>query len=386
MTDPGITPLAEPKTVNLAAIERELNLLWRSATENGIPHPVLRACALNLLVYLKGNEDLHAVTEVIGRLTVQHPNRAIVLVAEPDRQPAELTSWVSAQCHLSRTGGKQVCCEQIMMNASGDQIPHLPSAAIPLLLADLPVYLWWTDAGGIGNDPFRKLAGVASRVIIDSAQFRHPKAQFGQLLSFLAENGPQPALGDLNWSRLLSWRELIAQFFDSVSSLAKLAQIDRMFIAYRGRDRKVSTIPAQPLLLAGWFMSRLGWKPLPTRHRVNGLSHFLTLEKDKAEFELEVRMVEEERMNSGDVFEVRLFDSRDSQMEFRLHRSAIHEPAQSHEIFKIVVQEGGNAPIGREVTLRPLDNGHLLADQLSLQGHDRVFDEACKTAAELTSW
>ena len=92
MTNLEITPLGMPKTVNPAAIERELSLLWKSVSENGTLNPVQRACALNLLVYLRGSESLGKISEVIGKLTVQHPNRAVVLVAEPDRQPTEFTS------------------------------------------------------------------------------------------------------------------------------------------------------------------------------------------------------------------------------------------------------------------------------------------------------
>jgi glucose-6-phosphate dehydrogenase assembly protein OpcA len=386
MTDLEITLLGEPRAVNPAAIERELSLLWKSATENGTPHPVLRACALNLLVYLKGSENLGEISEVIGELTVQHPNRAVVLISEPDRQPAEFTSWVTAQCHLSRAGGKQVCCEQIVMNASGDQVRHLSGAAIPLLLADLPVYLWWTNSSGIEEETFKKLALVADRVIIDSAQFLQPKVQFRLLMSLFEGNGTNPSLGDLNWSRLRPWRELIAQFFDSASCLAKLSQIDRMIIDYRTRHPKVSTLPAQPLLLAGWFTGCLGWKPSPSHHHVLGLTHHLLLEKDASKFEVEVRMVEEETGSQGDVVALRLMSSGKPQREFCLQRETVLKPDESAQVLEASVREGSASPIRRQVALRPGDKGRLLGDQLRVQSHDRVFEKAWKIASELTSW
>lgn len=386
MTGLEITPLGEPRTVNPAAIERELSLLWKSASENGTPHPVLRACALNLLVYLRGSENLGEISEVIGKLTVQQPNRAVVLIAEPDRQPAEFTSWVTAQCHLSRAGGKQVCCEQIVMNASGDQVKHLSGAAIPLLLADLPVYLWWTDPSGIDGETFKKLVLVADRVIIDSAQFLQPKVQFRLLQSLFEGSGTKLCLGDLNWSRLRPWRELIAQFFDSARCLAKLSQIDRMIIEYRTRRRKVSMLPAQPLLLAGWFTGCLGWKPLPSDHHVSGLTHHLLLEKDASKFAVEVRMVEGDTGSQGDVVALRLLSSGRSPREFCLQLETVLKPGESAHVLEATVWEGAASLISRQVAVRPGDNEHLLSDQLRVQTHDRVFEETWKIAADLTSW
>ena len=386
MTNLEITPLGMPKTVNPAAIERELSLLWKSVSENGTLNPVQRACALNLLVYLRGSESLGKISEVIGKLTVQHPNRAVVLVAEPDRQPAEFTSWVSAQCHLSRAGGKQVCCEQIVINASAEQVKHLSGAAVPLLLADLPVYLWWTDPSGIEDEIFKKLALAADRVIIDSAQFLQPKDHFRVFLQLLERNGTGPSLGDLNWSRLRPWRELIAQFFDSAPCLTKLSQIDRMTIDCQSRNRKISTLPAQPLLLAGWFTGRLGWKPLPSHHRVSGLTHYLLLEKNASEFEVQIRMIEAETGCPGDIVALKLFSSGKPQEEFCRQLEAVLRPGERAQVLEATVLEGAASPVLRQVTLRPGDNERLLDDQLRVQSHDHVFEEAWKIAAELTSW
>jgi glucose-6-phosphate dehydrogenase assembly protein OpcA len=379
-----ITSLGEPKTVDPAAIEQELAQLWASAAEGETAHPVMRTCTLNLLVYLEGSSGVPSITAVTGRLTAQHPNRSIILIADPDSQPAELTAWVSAQCHLPRSGGKHVCCEQIIINAVGEQTRHLPGTAIPFLLPDLPVFLWWTDPSGMKGETFKGLSQVANRVIVDSAQFQHPKAQWSDLMSLSKENGLRLAYGDLNWSRLNPWREMIAQFFDSFSCLAQLHQVDRMIIECRSHSRKVSTIPAQPLLLAGWFTGRLGWKPLPVRHHLVGLRHHLHFEKAGSEFRLEICLTEEEKENRGEITSVKLWNSRRPGMEFRIRRTVNLDPVHNLEMWETVVQEEGKPTLQRHVAPQPLGDEYLLGDQLNVPGHDPVFEEAWKTAMEIS--
>ncbi len=379
------TEFGQPKAVDVASIERELSRLWKTASEGGTSTPVLRSCALNLLVYLSGDQTRKA-TEVIGRLTVRHPNRSIVMVAESDLEPAELTAWVAAHCHLPRGGAKQVCCEQIILNARGQSVAHLPGAAIPFLLPDLPVFLWWTEFSAIENVVFEKLFPVANRVILDSAQFPNPKSQFKRLLSLPFGNGTRAALGDLNWSRLLPWRELTAQFFDSPAALAQLEQIDRVLVEYQGSSRRVSTLPAQPLLLAGWFAGRLGCKPVPYRHHVAGLCHHLVLDRRPREFQMEIRLVGEARGYTGRVTSISLFSSEKPRVRFDIRCAVQDEHGQVSEILEALAQLEDQPVVQRQVALKTMEEDGLLADQLDIPGHDLVYDEALGLASQLTSW
>jgi len=300
MPDFEVTTLGKRKPVDVAAVERELTQLWRSASDETLGGPgqaVMRACTLNLLVFLRGEEDSRKVTEVIGKLTIQHPCRAIVINSQPEDPRSELVAWISAQCHLPAAGGKQVCCEQIMVSARGESVAHLPGVVIPLLLADLPVFLWWRDSPNLGGELFRKLAAVCDRVIIDSSTFQRPQAEFASLVSVMRDPELDIALGDLNWSRLRAWREFTAQLFDSSDWLGRLKAIDKVIIEYEGSSRKISTLPAQPLLLGGWFASRVGWKPLPYRHRVEGLYHHLLLQTGNSKAHIEIRMAKHSRGN-----------------------------------------------------------------------------------------
>src|SRR5204863_197882 len=56
--------------------------------------------------------------------------------------PPEISSWISANCHLVG-GGKQMCSEEIAIVAGGDRIHRVPPLVNALLLPDMPVAVWW---------------------------------------------------------------------------------------------------------------------------------------------------------------------------------------------------------------------------------------------------
>src|SRR5271167_2921023 len=133
----------EPRPAQVADLEAELSALWRSAAEGPGSQAVIRACALNLLVYVESEEEGREVSNVISQVTLQNPCRAIVMIIEPTSSRTAVTAWISAHCHLPVAGEKQVCSEEISVAASGDAVADLASVVVPLTLSGLPVYLWW---------------------------------------------------------------------------------------------------------------------------------------------------------------------------------------------------------------------------------------------------
>src|SRR5436190_22593522 len=111
--------------VDVARVERQLRELWQLAaeSENG---QITRASLFNLVAYTETDAARDHATEVISTLTSRHPCRAIVLQAQPGAD--ELSASITAHCHLAGGGHKQVCCEQISINASGNSVAQLATA------------------------------------------------------------------------------------------------------------------------------------------------------------------------------------------------------------------------------------------------------------------
>src|SRR3954471_6970336 len=94
--------------VDIADIQRELKKLW-SAEESRMT----RASLMNLAVYSEAPGSLGKNTSMISQITEDHACRAIVIAAAPAAKESRVEAWISAHCHVSRAGTKQVCSEQL---------------------------------------------------------------------------------------------------------------------------------------------------------------------------------------------------------------------------------------------------------------------------------
>src|SRR5207247_197468 len=106
-------------------------------------HGSVRAATLNLVVRCPHAEAAARTDEVLDAIGGSRPLRAIVITPAAGRPRAR----VSSACWTG--GGQEVCAERIAI--SGDRVA-LPSGVVSLLVADLPVFVWWQGALPDDND------------------------------------------------------------------------------------------------------------------------------------------------------------------------------------------------------------------------------------------
>ena len=131
-----------------------------------------RASVLNLIV-VASEESASEVTRVVCELSGDYPCRAILMISDPDEAEANLEIGLSAFCSV-RHGmpggtGNQVCAEQITVHVEGPPAGHLESLAGPLLIPDLPVFLWYPDGDVPGSPQCDGMVALADRLILDSS-------------------------------------------------------------------------------------------------------------------------------------------------------------------------------------------------------------------------
>lgn len=282
-TQASTAQVALGKGIDAAKLERELNAMWAemSAPEGDKASAgVVRACVLNLVVYAEGAEERAEVDDLLSEVVERHPCRAIVLAAERGGDEARLEAFVSTRCQLSSRGSKRICGEQITIEAAGAAVDTASSAVAPLLVPDVPVFLWWKDIPHYEDKLFTRLAGMADRVVIDSASFDRPHEDLRRLSVLLADG--RMRLSDLNWGRLTSWRALVAAFWDVADYRDSLAQIESIVIEYDPPDRSHAEIAPKALLALGWVASCLGWKVAETGARFDdGRARFILQDGDR---------------------------------------------------------------------------------------------------------
>src|SRR5258707_1653321 len=187
----------------VAGLERELARMRRSmgahAKEHGVS--VARASVLNLVVF--ATREIHArrAASTIDELATRHPSRAIVVVA--DRERAGKAPDLEMHYHLPTPDGtQQVSYEQILIRARGDADRRLVSAVIPLLLPDLPVFLWWTATPPLDAAYFDELLALAGRLIVDSADFARPDPALPRLHAVARAGHGRYRVTQFNWTRI----------------------------------------------------------------------------------------------------------------------------------------------------------------------------------------
>ena len=232
--------------VEIGKIEKELKKLWEQN------EGATRASLVNLAVYSEAADSLPANTKLISELTQNLACRAIVISSDPGPKENSVEAWISAHCHVSRAGSKQICSEQLSFRLAGPCTSLLPSIVFSQLDSDLPFYLWWQGEFHDPIDP--QLWAWVDRLIYDSQSWKDFTRQLELLETAQEQARQRVVLCDLNWTRLDKIRIALAQFFDHPSSHHHFNAIERGEIAFAPAYRSTA------VLLAGWLAAQLKWR------------------------------------------------------------------------------------------------------------------------------
>ena len=237
--------------VEITKIDKELKKLWAQSAGS-----MTRASLVNLAVYSEEPGSLEKNTRLISELTENSACRAIVIGANPGAKENRVEAWISAHCHVSRAGSKQVCSEQLSFLVEGPCTSLLPNIVFSHLDSDLPFYLWWQ---GELHDPMdAQLWAWVDRFIYDSQTWQDFGAQLRLVETAQREAKQRIVLCDLNWTRLDKIRIAIAQFFDHPAAHHHFGKIDNMRIDFAPGFRSTA------VLLAGWLAAQLNWRAQKT--------------------------------------------------------------------------------------------------------------------------
>jgi glucose-6-phosphate dehydrogenase assembly protein OpcA len=222
----AVTGTVAPEKILKQLAELWVNTGKEGAAESG--HGVLRACTMTLVVVAEESEDAAALGETLAALMPEHPARSIVIRLHGAGERA-LSERVYAQCWMPFGQRRQICCEQVEIVASDGALADLPSVVLPLAVADLPMILWCRSARVLDMPEFRELAAMATRLVVDSQSFPNTDAALRWLTHAVAEG--KPPIGDLAWTRLTRWREMLAQVFENRQNLARLGTTARVRVS-----------------------------------------------------------------------------------------------------------------------------------------------------------
>ncbi len=372
-----------PNTLDVEAIERMLAELWKQAAghdQSVGDDAVFRARTAGVMVYLNDESLLSDTRQVISELASFHPCRALLMVGDRKAPARDIEMYVTASCAgQKRSGSKNLCFEEIVLTAHGRFVSELPSAAVPLLVPDLPAFLWWREEPGAEDKVFSQLCQAADRVVIDSADFQAPPSDFlGVTQPFNRKGDEAIALSDINWARLTPWRASLADFYDVEDYRTELNQITEVQIYFVAETETTSsTVSSQALLIASWLASRLNWKfagAMETQGASQGLA--FRFESNDRVVTISLNEVLRPAMKSGRLCEIELKASQVparflvSRSEDGLHlktQTTIGERSYPHRLLRV-----GNWSAAQ-----------LLSRELEILTNDQIYEEAIEVATEM---
>ncbi len=380
--------------LDTGAIHDELNRLWAEigGPRHGGDAPgervaethfgggeLMRANTLNLIAVADHEDIAQMITSTVSQLSDFLPSRTIIFVTAPGAQRSN-TWHVDVRLNEGETkGGPPVHFETITITVDPKMSGYLASLVSPLLISELPTFLWWPTGDFVGNALFNDIVGIVDRLIVDSARLGNDARAVAQMRTLL-DDKDDPRLGDFTWMRLEPWRQLIAQFFDPKEVQNCLDQLSQVNIAYAEHRRDNGSGFAAALLIVGWLASRLGWQviePLEPRRAGGWTVPLISRGEDGKARDIQVRLTPDPSPDARfSVRSVELVAIGEHDGVFRIMRTDKDD--------MITSSETSFAPyMSRMVYSRRKSTVEMLGDELQKFGADPVFEDAIRMATRL---
>lgn len=244
--NPQSSPLIEGLKVPVSAIETGLNEFWRRQAHDSHT-ALLRTATMTLVLISRDQAMLRFFIRTAPELARHHPGRIIIVGMHCNTNDGAIDAHISAHCHWSPAGDKQLCCEQIVLCCPESETAHLPGTLLPLLLVDLPVILYWPDDLSEAPD-WPTLWPHVDRLIIKSPeQF----ADWSELVRYAHRVRQIPGaerITDMAWLYLTPWRQAAARYFDGPDGKELAQNISHI---------RVTAHTAAMSSTVGWFLAWL---------------------------------------------------------------------------------------------------------------------------------
>jgi glucose-6-phosphate dehydrogenase assembly protein OpcA len=223
-----------------AEIERQLRRIQGEVSPNEA-----RTSLFNLVVYAQPQQSSLVETAINGLLG-KRPARVIHIL----EGQSETRIDVSARC-VEDWEGREVCIQEILISSGPDKGGESPGTWIPLLIKEIPVYIWWLkDLGTRADELISLLEDQGDHLLVDS---RTDPDFLLFYRDFLTQGGlNRLPLDDVAWQGLYPLFKLSAQLFNPMENREHLANISQ--VSLEGGHA------SEAFFYFAWLRSKLNWK------------------------------------------------------------------------------------------------------------------------------
>ncbi|WP_405879016.1 glucose-6-phosphate dehydrogenase assembly protein OpcA [Streptomyces sp. NBC_01136] len=170
------------------------------------------------LVIVTDEENAYDALKAANEASREHPSRTLVVIKRVSRSPRDRTkSRLDAEVRVGADAGTG---ETVVLRLYGEVASHADSVALPLLLPDAPVVVWWPV--NAPTDPAKDpLGALAQRRVTDTYAAETPVRE----LSARAD-AYTPGDTDLSWTRITPWRSMLAAALDQVTCDVNAVEVE----------------------------------------------------------------------------------------------------------------------------------------------------------------
>lgn len=366
--------LDTPREVSLEQLEQELTQLWKEAesARGDSIRPVVRACTLNLIAVTEDEAGADAIAAMMGEVTLEHPARIFLVVADRKAKESSLNAWISARCAIPEPGQEQVCCEQITFVARGSDVEKVPSAVTSLLVPDVATILLWKTTVGDSDTLLRSLLGITDRALIDSSEELVPVEGLLAWRKLVHAGIGVATLGDLGWTHATAWRAVIGRAFQPAETRGLLEELDAVTIEYSASLTPRHSGFSQGLLLMGWLAHSLDWKSTGNPCDVREGKVQCTFSKGGNPVHVRLLPVASSDEGPGEIERIVIGAGTDFEIELR--------EAEPRSDIVMAVTHGGRTRRS-VVPLRTLSESELIAGELEILQRDEQYEQSLDALA-----
>lgn len=380
--------------VEVEKIERELKTLWNFAGKEGDGEPtVTRACSMNIVLFIPATDMEFKASDVLDEITLKHPCRAILAMSR-ESEVEKLEAWVSARCHpVSGKKEKQICCEQIIVRWLGGGVEELASVVMPLVIHDLPVVMWWR-VPTLRRDYVERFVDGIDRLIVDSLLETDTLEFYRDLRSTVSDYRKELVVADLNWRRLLPWRQSIAWSFEALHGgveSSMLKAIKDVTIKYAVKP-SAKAEPAdhlnQSLHCIGWLASRLKWTPTASKS-IDESQFEVRFDADGKKVSVNVQRTPCEITTEGNIVSIEVgLEDGTTINACQQPGAPVIDASVVHPCDKpaTTTTNGTRNGDSREVFLSEPSQRELIDEELYAESRDKVFEESLEMGALVLSF
>ena len=383
----GVAPIHEDRVrarrwsaenTNLETVMAQLRQLHHDVALHEVDphqHPHPKNCVLNLVVAADDQHRVTACDKLVAHLAASHPLRAIIVHLHGGGGPGTLDAEITVEAH-QLLNGFPVQREQVLLHVRGEAGHHLSSLIEPLLVDDVPTYLWWSGRHRLDEAIVQDAISFSDVLVVDSGKFEHPINAVLELAGLAADPHATVGVADFRWGRVRPWRDAIGQFFGPEDRRALLPGLQEVSADAAGTGPEARTGAA---LLAGWAVSALGWRFVDAAAAGPDATRAIAVAGHDHRVRVTLRSVPNDRLHDGELLTVRLAGRRGR----RAFMLTIERDPDGDNHANVTIRLDGGEPVRQRLTLPRLGDPDLLVHVLWANQRDPVFHGALRAAVPL---